>query len=283
VWRPQEEWIAVPVPALIDQETWDLARQQLHLNRERAPRNNKVHEYLLKGLAVCGYCQLRLGGHTGTARRRRYLCSRKESLHVSLHPCPGRTVLADTLEEVVWQRVSALLRDPHLLVEHYQFRQVQDSTTPEQHEQHRLHRKLTTLQREEQRLIDAYQASVIDLADLKGRCERIAEERTRLEARLAALKPQQEETERQVSLTATLEEFCHNIRAALDTPSFATKQRILRLVVDQIVGTDEQITIKHVIPLSDVRLQRQHYTAATPGPADRCRYTREVRVGQTPS
>jgi hypothetical protein len=79
-----------------------------------------------------------------------------------------------------------------------------------------------------------------------------------MEARLAAVKPQQEETERPVSLMATLEEFCQNIRAALATPSFATKQRLLRLVVEQIVVTDEQITIKHVIPLSDVRLQRQH-------------------------
>ena len=135
---------------------------------------------------------------------------------------------------------------------------MQALSTPEQHEQHRLHRKLTTLQREEQRLIDAYQASVIDMADLKERCERIAEERTRVEARLASLMQQQEETDRQASLMATLEEFCRNILAALDTPSFATKQRILRLVVDQIVVTDEQITIKHVIPLSDVRLQRQH-------------------------
>jgi site-specific DNA recombinase len=141
---------------------------------------------------------------------------------------------------------------------------VQDPGTPEQHERQRLHRKLTTLRREEQRLIDAYQASVIDLADLQVRCERIAEEHTRMEARLAVLKQQQEETNQQVVLMATLEEFCHNIRAALDTPSFATKQRILRLVVDQSVVTDEQITIKHMIPLSDVRLQRQHYSADTP-------------------
>jgi site-specific DNA recombinase len=259
VWRAKEEGIAVPVPALIEPETWEVARQQLQLKRERAPRNTKVHDYLLKGLAVCGYCQLRMVGHAGTVRRRRYLCSRKESLHVSLHSCPGRTVLADTLEEIVWQSVSALLRDPHLLVEHYQLRQVQDPSTSEQHERQRLHRKLTTLRREEQRLIDAYQASVIDLADLQVRCERIAEERTRMEARLAALKQQQEETNQQVVLMATLEEFCQNIRAALDTPSFATKQRILRLVVDQIVVTDEQITIKHMIPLSDVRLQRQHF------------------------
>lgn len=183
---------------------------------------------------------------------------------MSLHPCPARTVRADTLEEVVWQSLSALLRDPHLLVEQYQLRQAQDPSTPEQHEHQRLHRKLTTLRREEQRLIAAYQASVIDLADLQGRCQRLAEDRTRMEARLAALKQQQEETNQQVVLMATLEEFCQNVRAALATPSFATKQRILRLVVDQIVVTDEQITIKHMIPLSDVRVQRQHYSADTP-------------------
>ena len=35
-------------------------------------------------------------------------------------------------------------------------------------------------------------------------------------------------------------------------PSFETKQRILRLVIDTIVVDDEQITIKHVIPISNV-------------------------------
>jgi len=41
--------------------------------------------------------------------------------------------------------------------------------------------------------------------------------------------------------------------------AFPVEHPILRLVVDKIVVTDEQITIKHVIPLSDVRLQRQHF------------------------
>jgi site-specific DNA recombinase len=54
VTRPREEWIAIEVPAIIEQETWEQARAQLKRNRERAPRNNKKHEYLLKGLLVCG-------------------------------------------------------------------------------------------------------------------------------------------------------------------------------------------------------------------------------------
>jgi site-specific DNA recombinase len=92
-WRLEEEWIAVSVPAIIDQETWELARKQLKLNKERAPRNNKKHDYLLKGLLVCGYCQLRMLGHAGNAksRRRRYLCSRKETLRTNRGSFSKRT------------------------------------------------------------------------------------------------------------------------------------------------------------------------------------------------
>jgi site-specific DNA recombinase len=54
VTRPREEWIPIEVPAIIDQETWDQAREQLQRNKERAARNNKKRDYLLKGLLVCG-------------------------------------------------------------------------------------------------------------------------------------------------------------------------------------------------------------------------------------
>ena len=50
--------------------------------------------------------------------------------------------------------------------------------------------------------------------------------------------------------------FCRNISAALDNPSFETKQKILRLVVERVEFVEDQITIKHVIPVLDVRLRR---------------------------
>ena len=45
----------------------------------------------------------------------------------------------------------------------------------------------------------------------------------------------------------------------LDNPSFETKQRILRLVVDKILVSDEEVTIQHTVPISDVRLWCDHY------------------------
>jgi hypothetical protein len=50
----------------------------------------------------------------------------------------------------------------------------------------------------------------------------------------------------------------------LDNPSFETKQRIVRLVVDKILVSDEEITIQHTVPISDVRLWRDHYSRRGP-------------------
>jgi hypothetical protein len=119
------------------------------------------------------------------------------------------------------------------------------------------------LERESQRLIDAYQSGVIELDDLKERRERVAEERLRMEERLNSLEQQKQEQQRQAALATTVEEFCRNISAALDNPSFETKQKILRLVVERVEFVEDKITIKHVIPISDVRLQRDQHSLAT--------------------
>ena len=62
------------------------------------------------------------------------------------------------------------------------------------------------------------------------------------------------------------QKFFHNpnISAALDNPSFETKRKILRLVVERVEFVEDQITIKHVIPISDVRLQRDQLVNETP-------------------
>lgn len=266
VTRPREEWIAISVPAIIDQATWQQAREQLQRNKERAPRNNKKHEYLLKGLLVCGHCHLRMLGHAGDPhkRQRRYLCSHKESHHAGISRCPNRTVQAETIENLVWHSVRELLRDPQLLLAQYQQRQEPGYGTPEQQEQQRLKRRIVALEREGQRLLDAYQSEVIELAELKERRDRLVEECRRLAERETALKQQQIEQQRQATVATTVEEFCRTLSDALDHPTFETKQKILRLVVERVEFVEDQITIKHVIPISNVRLQRDQHVNETP-------------------
>lgn len=57
--RPREEWVvAGTIPALVTQEQYELVQEKLARNRQFAARNNKAHDYLLRGLVSCGLCGL---------------------------------------------------------------------------------------------------------------------------------------------------------------------------------------------------------------------------------
>ncbi len=51
--RPQEDWIWIPVPAIIDERTFDSAQERLQENKKCSPRNNKKYHDLLGGLLSC--------------------------------------------------------------------------------------------------------------------------------------------------------------------------------------------------------------------------------------
>jgi site-specific DNA recombinase len=53
--RPRQEWIEIPVPALISEETFALAQEQLEQNRRHSPRRT-IEPSLLQGMLVCERC-----------------------------------------------------------------------------------------------------------------------------------------------------------------------------------------------------------------------------------
>ena len=104
----------------------------------------------------------------------------------------------------------------------------------------------------------------MELDALPERWSRIRGERARVVDRLSQLQHQQLEQAQHDTLGQTLDEFCRKMSAVLDPPSFETKQRLLRLVVDKILGSDEEVPIQHTGPISDVRLGRDHYPKHMP-------------------
>src|ERR1700724_1867742 len=65
--RPREEWLEIPVPAIVDQDTFARVRQRLEDNKRFAARNTKVPS-LLQGLAACSACGYACyRGHTTTS------------------------------------------------------------------------------------------------------------------------------------------------------------------------------------------------------------------------
>jgi site-specific DNA recombinase len=118
--HPSEEWITVPVPALVTAERFGLVARRLAAN-QRAARRSTTHPYLLRGLVSCGISRLSCSGVTRTAsdtRYRYYRCLGKQARVSSGRArCPARFIPAGQLDELVWADLRAVLQRPELVAQ----------------------------------------------------------------------------------------------------------------------------------------------------------------------
>ena len=82
--KPKEEWIVIEggIPAIIDQNTFDLVQDKLSRNKRKSGSFKAKETYLLSGLIFCGECGEAMHGN-------RHLDGRKKS-NYSSYRCHGR-------------------------------------------------------------------------------------------------------------------------------------------------------------------------------------------------
>ena len=269
--RPRAEWIPVPVPAIIDESTRQSASEQLARNSALSYRNNTRHDYLLRCLLTCRTCGLSMFGVTtsgagGRRVHRYYNCHGKDTVARDRDcRCPQAPTKVEELDAAVWGHVRRLLEDPATLAAQFEelAQQADVLDAGARATGQRWEAQLRRLDREEQRLLDAYQAEAIDLDELKQRREQVRGRRQMLtaqrdqEQRLSA----ERQTAREV--WADLTAFCQRVRSRLDDATLAERQRILQLLIDRVIVGPDALEIRHVIPLGRLRAE-----AASPPSSD---------------
>src|SRR5215468_7066003 len=60
--KPKEEWLAIPVPPIIDQETFRAAQIQKQHNARMSRRNRKFEYLLCNARLRCGQCGSAMSG-----------------------------------------------------------------------------------------------------------------------------------------------------------------------------------------------------------------------------
>ena len=247
------EWIAVAtVPAIIDREQFERVQERLAYTQRMARRNNRVHDYLLRGLVSCGHCRRACSGRHVWRGYDYYVCRTKTPASASspgAH-CPTRHIPGRPLEELVWRDLCEVLATPEMVV-HAMERARGGHWLPQAMQARRanLRRARAGLHQQIERLTEAYLAGVVSLSEYERR-------RRDAEARLAALDGQERElthdTDRQAEiarLAAHAEAFCQRVRQGLEQADFARKRELLELLIDRIVVTDETVEIRYVIPV----------------------------------
>ncbi len=101
-----------------------------------------------------------------------------------------------------------------------------------------------------ERLTEAYLAAILSLeenkrrrADLEQRLQALAEQGRQLEARV----------ERQVELAGMIESlhtFCERVNQGLAQATFEEIRRLVELLIDRVIVTNDEVEIRYVIPTS---------------------------------
>jgi site-specific DNA recombinase len=119
--RPREDWIAIAVPAIVDEQTFEAAGRVSRDNSQWSPRRTEPGQWLLRGLVKCGVCGVGTNCHNRRGRNgtwnRYYHCRNHDPIKAGGDDrrCPERNIRSDALDTFVFDQVRAALLRPDVL------------------------------------------------------------------------------------------------------------------------------------------------------------------------
>jgi site-specific DNA recombinase len=252
--RPREEWIEIPVPALVSEESFARAQELLQENKIRS-RRRTIEPSIVQGLVSCqkcGYAFSRTSTQTSARKIHYYKCIGSESWRKLGGPvCDnGRLIRQDLLDQIVWAEVIRLLQDPTLIRQELDRRlTAARSSDPAKKREQSLQRELAHVGKGIERLLSAYQEALMSIEQLRERMPALRQREQALRAELQAMADQCNDQAALLRLAETLTAFLARLHGAADTLSIMERQRIVRLVVKDVLIGDDTITIRHSIPV----------------------------------
>jgi site-specific DNA recombinase len=251
--RPREDWIEIPVPALIADEIFARAQELLHENRVHA-RRRTIEPSLVQGLVSCrkcGYAFSRTSTRSSARPIHYYRCIGSDAWrHLGGPLCDNRPVRQDLLDQIVWTEVIRLLEDPALIHQELERRlAAARATDPTKQREQTVQRDLVRVGKTIERLLTAYQEALVSLEELRDRMPSLRQREQALRTELHAILEQTRDRAAYLRLAETLSAFLTRLRAAADTLDIGERQRIVRLVVKEVLVGDDTMVIRHCIPI----------------------------------
>jgi site-specific DNA recombinase len=252
--RPREEWIEIPVPSLVSQDRFARAQELLQENKIRS-RRRTIEPSVVQGLVSCqkcGYAFSRTSTRTSARKIHYYKCIGSDGWRKLGGPiCDNRRLVRqDLLDQIVWAEVIRLLEDPTLIQQELDRRLAAAlSCDPTQKREQSLQRELTHVGKGMERLLNAYQEALLSIEQLRDRMPALRQREQTLRAELQAIADQANDRAAFLRLAETLTAFLTRLRSAAETLSVTERQRIVRLVVKDVLVGDNTITIRHSIPV----------------------------------
>jgi site-specific DNA recombinase len=243
---PPEDWIIVPVAAIIDQELFAAAQEKLSESCRRSRQRIQGASYLLQGLTVCGVCgyayvhSIKRPTRNGKVYEY-YRCYTRKLSDGSR--CSNVSVVAESIEEAVWIEVCKLLKNPQSLQQEYQRRL---NNCDEDH----LTKQIRTIQSQkgklEQgigRIIDTYTEGLIEKDEFEPRLKGLRERLRNIETQLQTLHNEASLVGELKVVVGRVEEFAAKVVERLESLDWQSKREVIRTLVKRIEVYPEQVKV----------------------------------------
>jgi len=249
---PREDWVFIPVPALIEEALYAAVQEQLAENRRRARQSQRGARYLLQGLLVCKVCGYAYYGKplSPSTRKNRprayayYRCVGTDGYRFGgQRVCANTQMRTDLVEIAVWQEVCQLLNDPQRLEREYHRRGHTRPRGAKWETPESLRAQISKLQRGMARLIDGYAEGLIEKVEFEPRIKRMKQRVTVLEDQLQQLADEAVQQRELTLLIGQLEEFVTKVQRNLAAADWEMKREIIRALVRRVEIDKQEVTV----------------------------------------
>ena len=260
--QPRDTWIEIPVPQVIDDETWERARKLKKQRSRKAKRNTKVL-YVLQHLLRCGEC-----GHNFHAKstwssitvrngkkyrydlpapNRYYKCNGMQSMRLSCREKPY--IRAEQLEEPIWSEVKRVLQNPDLIVGGIDTLNSQEGGGMEE-KIAQAERDLRSIQMEEDRAIRLFVSGKITEAQLDLQRKFITERLESARAKLGDYRVQEASGAEKRRLMKYVLAWAKKVGKGVDKLTDEERKGILQTIVEEVViDRNDYVKITLAIPV----------------------------------
>ena len=240
-------------PPIVSEQTFALAQERLQANKIHAPRRT-VTPSVVQGLVnctKCGYALYRTSTRSSARTIHYYRCLGSDAWRrLSGSICNNRPVRQDLLDEVVWTEIVRLLEDPRLIQNEIERRlAAAREADPTKRREEGLRRDVVRIRKSIDRLLTAYQEGLLPIEELRERMPQLRRRQQASTAELQAIADQSVTRTAYLRLAETLNTFLTRLRSSASALDVSERQRIVRLLVKEVLVGDDKIIIRHCIPL----------------------------------
>lgn len=253
--KPEEEWIAskIPVPVIIDRDTFFKAEDRLKTNYALSKRN-KINEYLVGGKIYCICGRRRVGEGPQHGKHLYYRCTDR-TLNFPLGTlCKEKAVNARIADKLIWGKIEKLMTSPDLLlkqVKHW-LNNKKIAVKPAFCNLDTLKKEIVKLRGEEDRYNRAYGAGLFTIEKLKEYSTQTRERITTLEAQILEINQEEEQTNTNLPNQDEIEAFAKESAEVLGALNFEKKRAIVMNIIDRIIGTKEELQVFGHLPVFNI-------------------------------